>query len=227
MKLIILGLLMLSISAFAIDKVQINGKIYVANGFDDNDLVELTVVGSLPNSCYKNPFYEIEVKDNKYLIKLFAHYIPTFRGCREVAMAYTETINFGMMHSGKYEILIDNKKNPETKNLVINTASSHVVDEFLYGNVSGVVENDTSREIELIGANPVDCLVFDKMLSEVQDSMIVLRPLFKEVGVCENKSKPFKINYTVPYVENQPQGIMIHVRVMNGRSFNYLYQNRL
>lgn len=218
---------MFSISAFAVDKVKINGKLYVANGFDDNDLVELTVVGNLPNSCYKNPFYEIERKDNKYIIRLFAHYLPSHEGCREVSMAYTETINFGMMYTGEYGISLVNKKNTEVKNLVIKEASSQLVDEFLYGNVSGVIENDANREIELIGTNPVNCLEFDKVVSEVQDTMIVIRPLFKEVGTCENKSTPFKIKFNVPFLQDQLPGIMLHVRVMNGRSFNYLYQNRL
>jgi hypothetical protein len=227
MKLAMLALLLFSATAFAFEKVKINGKLYVASGFDDNDLVELTVVGTLPNTCYRNPSFEIEKKDNKFSVRLFAHYVPLPEGCREVAMAYTETINFGMMYAGEYGISLVNKSNTEKTNLVIKTASSGLVDEFLYGNVSGVIENDSSREIELVGANPVNCLVFDKMLTDVQNSMIVLRPQFKEMGSCENKSTPFKIKYSIPYLEGHAKGIMLHVRVMNGRSYNYLYQNRL
>jgi hypothetical protein len=65
------------------------------------------------------------------------------------------------------------------------------------------------------------------MYADIQDSMIVLRPKFKEVGPCENKSTPFKIKYSVPYLESAEKGVLLHVRVMNGRSYNYLYQNRL
>ena len=227
MKLFLLALSLFSFSALAFEKVKINGKMYVADGFDDNDLVELTVVGNLPNSCFRNPSYEIEMKNNKYIIRLFAHYVPLEEGCRDVSIAYTETINFGMLYAGDYDVSLVNKKNTELKKLAIKPASSQLVDEFLYGNVSGVVENDSNREIELVGANPVNCLVFDKMTSEIQNSMIVLRPLFKEIGTCENKSKPFKIKFKVPYIEDQNKGIMLHVRVMNGRSYNYLYQSRL
>lgn len=227
MKLFLLALVMFSSSVFAFEKVKINGKIYIADGFDDNDLVEVTVVGNLPNSCFRNPSYEIENKDNKYTIRLYAHYVPNEEGCREVSIAYTETINFGMLNKGEYGIALVNKKKTESKNIVIKTASSQLVDEFLYGNVSGVIENDANREIELVGANPVNCLVFDKMIADVQNSVIVLRPMFREVGTCENKSKPFKIKYKVPYIENELKGIMLHVRVMNGRSYNYLYQTHL
>jgi len=227
MKFFILGLMLISSGAFGYDKVKINGRLYVAEGFDDNDLVEVTIVGSLPNTCFKNPSYEIIKKDNKYKVRLFAYYIPADDECRDVSIAYTETINFGMMYPGEYVISLVNKKNTESKELVIKTSSSELVDEFLYGNVSGVIENDSNREIEFVGTNPVNCLVFDKILAEIQNSMIVLRPKFKEIGTCENKSTPFKIKYSVPYLDRGPQGILLHVRVMNGRSFNYLYQNRL
>jgi hypothetical protein len=227
MKFIALALLILSSAAFAFEKVKINGQVYVADGFDDNDLVEVTVVGKLPNTCYRNPTFELDRKDSKIEIRLFAHYTELEDGCREVAVPYTETINFGMMYEGKYSVALVNKRSTDAKELIIKPSSSQLVDEFLYGNVSGVAEGEAGREIELIGANPVNCLVFDKMISEVQNSIIVLRPQFKEVGVCENKSTPFKIKYVVPYLANQPKGIMLHVRVMNGRSFNYLYQNRL
>jgi len=227
MKLALLALLMFSSTVFAFEKVKINGKLYVANGFDDNDLVELTVVGTLPNSCYKNPSYEIERKDNKFSVRLFAHYVPMPEGCRDVSMPYTETINFGMMYAGDYGVSLINKKKTEVKNLVIKPASSELVDEFLYGNVSGVVENDANRDIELIGVNPVNCLELDKIVADVQNSMIVVRPLFKEVGTCENKPTPFKIKYTVPFLDDQVKGVLLHVRVMNGRSYNYLYQNQM
>ncbi len=227
MKLILLFLFMFSSAAFALEKVQINGQLYVAEGFDDNDLIEVAVVGTLPNTCYRNPSYDIEVKDNKYLIRLYAHYVPSWEGCRDVSTAYTETINFGMMYPGEYGILLVNKKTTETKSLVVKTASSRLMDEFLYGNVSGVVENDSNREIELIGVNPVDCLVFDKLLSEVQDSMIVLRPQFKEVGTCSNKTKAFKIKYTVPVLENHPKGIMIHVRVLGAVNGIFVFEFQL
>jgi hypothetical protein len=43
MKFLILTMCLLSFSAFAFEKVKINGQVYVADGFDDNDLVEVTV----------------------------------------------------------------------------------------------------------------------------------------------------------------------------------------
>lgn len=229
MKSILMVLLLCSSTAFAsFEKVKINGKMYVAQGFDDNDLVEVTVVGSLPDSCHRNPTFEIERKENnQYFIRLYAHYVPNPEGCRQISMPYQETINFGMMYAGEYSLSLINKRDTEKKTLTVNPASTYLMDEFLYGNVKGVVENDANREIELIGVNPVNCLVFEKMESDIQDSMIILRPHFKESGVCKNKPTAFKIKYQVPHLPNAPKGILLHVRVMNGRSYTYLFQNKL
>ena len=227
MKAFILAIVLMSSTAFAFEKTKINGKIYIAHGFDNNDLVEVTVVGTLPNSCHRNPFFEIERKNNDYAIRLYAYYAPVKEGCRQVSMAYTETINFGMMEKGKYSVKLVNKKETLNKKLDVRPSTSELVDEFLYGNVTGISEEEEGREIELVGVNPVSCLVYDKMYADVQDGMIVLRPKFKEIGPCENKSIPFKIKYNVPYLESAEKGVLLHVRVMNGRSYNYLYQNRL
>ena len=227
MKAFIFAIVLMSSTAFASEKTKINGKMYIAHGFDNNDLVEVTVVGTLPNSCHRNPFFEIERKNNDYAIRLYAYYAPAKEGCRQVSMAYTETINFGMMEKGQYAVKLVNKKQTLNKKLDVRPSTSDLVDEFLYGNVTGISEEEEGREIELVGVNPVSCLVYDKMYADVQDVMIVLRPKFKEIGPCENKSTPFKIKYTVPYLESAEKGVLLHVRVMNGRSYNYLYQNRL
>lgn len=228
MKSILMALLLCSSTVYAFEKVKIDGKLYVAQGFDDNDLVEVTVVGILPDSCHRNPTFNIERKDdNQFSIRLFAHYVPNPEGCRKISMPYQETINFGMMYPGEYSLSLVNTRSTQKKTLTINPASTYLRDEFLYGNVNGVVENDANREVELVGVNPVNCLSFEKMDAEVQDSIIILRPHFRESGVCKNRPTPFSIKYKVPHLQNAPQGILLHVRVMNGRSYNYLFQNKI
>jgi hypothetical protein len=88
-----------------------------------------------------------------------------------------------------------------------------------------VVENDFDRTIEIVGVNPTDCMVLDKVQEEVQKSLVVLRPEFIEKGTCRMRPTPFKVSYKVPDLENSPRGIMLHIRIMDGRSYNYLFQS--
>jgi len=218
--------LLISSLSFAGEKIKLNGKLYIPEGFDDNDQVEVTVVGTLPNSCYRNPSFEIDSKDGTFKVRLFAEYFELKGGCRDVQMAYLDTIKFGTMNPGEYKVQIVNKKSTEEIKLVVKSAPSELVDDFLYGNISGVAEDEEGRTVELIGTNPLSCLTYSHMTTEVQKSMIILKPHFTEVGTCLKKPTPFKIKYDVPFLEGHPKGILLHVRVMNGRSINYLYHNR-
>lgn len=219
-------LLLISSLSFAGEKIKLNGKMYVPEGFDDNDQIEVTVVGTLPNSCYRNPSFEVDSKDGNFKVRLYAEYYELKEGCRDIQLAYVDTIKFGTMNAGEYKIQLINKKATDERKLVIKTASSELVDDFLYGNVSGVAEDDDTRTVELVGMNPVSCLKFSHMATEIQKAMIIIRPHFVEEGSCVKKPTPFKIKYEVPFLEGHPKGILLHVRVMNGRSFNYLYHNR-
>lgn len=227
MKTFILVAALLLSNAFAANLKTLQGKLYVAQGFDDNDSVEITVVGTIPNTCYKNPGIVLTRNQNKIEIHLTANYVKSSKGCRNISMAHQETINLGPMPQGEYELELMNQKRKEVKLLNVKEARNSMVDDFHYGNVTGIVENEFNREVDIVGVNPVDCLQFDKLSTEIQDSMIVIRPRFKEVGECDPKVTPFKIKYEVPYLSNQAQGILLHVRIMNGRSYNYFYQNHL
>jgi hypothetical protein len=227
MPTFILAFVLLLSSAFAFEKTKINGKLFVAKGFDDNDLVEVTVVGTLPDTCHLNPFFEIERQGEAFLIRLFAYKAKLKEGCRQISTAYTETINFGRMARGQYTLKLVNKRETLEKKLTIKRSSSGLMDDFLYGNVTGIAEADAGREVELLGVNPVNCMVFTRLVAEVQDSLIVLKPQFREQGTCENKPTPFRIRYAVPFLQQADKGVLLHVRVMNGRSYNYLYQNKL
>lgn len=229
MKSIIILTLLLSSSLWAMEKVPLlNGRIYIPDGFDDNDLIEIAVSGRLPDLCHRNPTYEITRQGNEFKVNLYAYFIPRPEGCKKVSVPYLDTISLGILPKGNYVVALQSISGPQNKiQFHVEGAKSSLQDDFLYGNVMGIVENDNNRLVELIGTNPVNCLEFRKLESEIQGGVIVLRPQFEEIGQCEDRPTPFSIRYEVPYMEGQPRGVLLHVRVMNGRSYNYLYQNRL
>jgi hypothetical protein len=216
---------LVSLNALASERVKLEGKMYIASGFDDNDLVEVAVVGILKNSCYTNPTFEIERNDASYVISLYAQYYKGKEVCRDTNLPYLETISFGLMRAGKYEISFDDPKGMKKEILKVKKAPSILKDDFIYGNVTGIVENEFDRTIEIVGVNPTNCMVLEKIQEEVQKNLVVIRPEFSEKGFCQMKPTPFKVSYKVPVLENNPRGIMLHIRIMDGRSYNYLFQS--
>ncbi|MFP5387135.1 MAG: hypothetical protein ACLGHN_13735 [Bacteriovoracia bacterium] len=228
MKTLAALLFFLSSTAFAVNKVPLlNGKLYIPVGYDTNDPVEVTVLGSLPDSCHRSPTYEVERSGRNINIYLYAYYVPEDRGCRKISVPYQETINLGFFQEGNYLVQLKSSRVISKAPLKIKTATSSLQDDFQYGNVMNILEDEDSRVIKLVGTNPTNCLIFDKLVTEIQNDVIVLRPRFREEGICEEEPTEFSINYEVPFLARHPRGVLLHVRVMGGRSFNYLFRNRL
>jgi hypothetical protein len=228
MKIFILLISFATLNSWAMSRVPMTtGKLYIPEGFDTNDVVEVTVAGRLPDLCYRNPSYEVHREGNTFTISLFAYYVPTPEGCRALSLPYKETISLGVLSAGTYEVKLKRfRLTADSGRVRVKEASSSLQDEFMYGNVMGIREDEAGRGIELIGTNPVNCLKFEKLVASIQKSVIVLRPRFREEGVCKEHPTPFSIKYEVPYLKAHPKGMLLHVRVMDGRSYNYLYQNK-
>ncbi len=205
----------------------VSGKLYIPDGYDSNDLVEVTLIGSLPDSCHRNPTYEITREGKTFVIALFAYYVPEERGCRKVSIPYQETINLGLLAKGSYKIQLRGTKVISESAIRIAESRSSLQDDFKYGNVMNVIENDYSRTIELVGTNPSACLVFEKLDSEIQQDIIILRPHFREEGVCKDEPTEFSLRYDVPHLPTHARGLLIHIRVMGGRSLSYLFKSKI
>lgn len=229
MKLLILLLSLISLNSFAMNRVALmTGRLYVPQGYDTNDLVEVTVLGSLPDSCHRNPTHEIIKEGSTFNIHLYAYYVPERRGCKKISIPYQETINLGMLSKGSYTIQLKGTSVISKGSFKIVEARSALQDDFEYGNVMNIIEDEDSRTIELVGTNPTNCLVFDKLETDIQaKDVIVLRPRFREQGACNNEPTPFSIRYEVPFLQNHSRGVLLHVRVMGGRSLNYLFKNKI
>jgi hypothetical protein len=227
MKVIgILLLCTLSLAAFAQRPGRVSlmtGKLFVPEGFDDNDLVEVTVSGLLPDTCHRNPGHDVYRRDQEIHIELYAYWVPEPEGCRRRSTPYTEVINLGMLKSGTYQLSLGGVEVTSSELLRISEAKGLSQDDFRYGNVTGIREIPGKREIELLGTNPVDCLRPVGLESEVQGNVIVLRPIFDERGPCRQGPTPFGLRYKVP---KAAEDLLLHIRVMDGRSFNYLYRRR-
>lgn len=203
-----------------------SGKLFVPQGYDSNDLIEVVVQGSLPNSCYKGPTHEVIKEGNIFKIYLYAYYQPA-EHCKKFSIPFQQTVNLGMLNQGKYKVQLNEVHIIAEEELLIKESVSSFQDDFLYGNIMNLIEDEDSRTVQLVGTNPTDCLVFKKMEQEIQKNMIILKPQFSEVGDCHDIPTEFTLKYDVPFLESHPRGMMLHIRVMGGRSLNYFFKNKI
>ena len=225
MKIIFLVLCFLNFSAFAGETASLlNGKLFVPQGFDSNDPAEVIIYGVLPDLCHRNPTYEVSRQGSVFTIYLYAYFVP-LDTCRKISVPYMEKVTLGVLPEGSYQVRLMDFRTPiSIENIKVEKAPRSLQDNFNYGNVMAIRPLANRRQIELLGTNPVDCLKFEKIETRIQEKVIVLLPQFKEIGRCKEVPTTFRIVYDLPPVNGHHE-TLIHVRVMDGRSYNYIYKN--
>ena len=203
--------------------------IYSPEGFDSNDNVEIILEGFLPNLCYKSPSHSIEIDKDVINIKVEA-LVHDNEGiaCAEMIVPFLEKVEVGVMDKGNYKILV-NGESPWKKegSIKVNESISDAIDDSVYANVNYIEKDDDSRIVKLKGYNPSDCFVLDKIdvVDNKKDVYSVL-PQMKQISdFCPMKMIPFEYEMEVPKSLKQDQ-VLLHVRVMDGKSVNSLFNNR-
>lgn len=203
--------------------------VYSPAGFDSNDNSEVVVTGYLPNLCYKAPKSTVMVKDGKISVSVKAMKKASLGFCADVIVPYIEFINIGVLDKGKYQIAVNENSNWEQKsNIVISEASSNSIDDVVYANVDEVVRGDEgSRKVILKGYNPSDCFELKEIV--IKDNGIdtySILPKMKQVkAFCPKKMIPFSFEVEVPQ-NLEADKVLLHVRVMDGRSINAFFNNK-
>jgi hypothetical protein len=203
--------------------------VFVPAGFDSNDSVEIFITGYLPNLCYKAPRSEVKLKGENIEIKMTALTVNSFGSyCADVAVPYFETARLGVLPEGVHKILI-NKDSRFTKigKIEIAKNTTEAVDEAIYANVEKIEFAKNGRGVTLRGKNPSNCFELDRVIviDNGSDTYSVLPKLKVVKEKCEKKQIPFSYSFQVPDTLKSEQ-VLLHVRVMDGKSMNALYNNK-
>jgi hypothetical protein len=204
--------------------------VYTPAGFDSNDNTEIVVTGFLPNLCYKAPKSSVVVKDGKVSIEIKAMKNQLAMGfCADVIVPYIEYINVGVLDKGNYLVAVNEHTNWEKKNkLQIAEASSSSIDEAIYANVEEIEKSDEgSRKVLLKGYNPSDCFELKEIVVKDNgiDTYSVLPKMKQVKAFCPKKMIPFTYEFEVPQ-NLEADKVLLHVRVMDGRSVNAFFNNK-
>lgn len=203
--------------------------VYAPAGFDSNDNAEVVVTGFLPNLCYKAPRVNVEIEKNKISVNVKALKAQSgLSFCAQVIVPFIETVNIGILDQGKYLLAVNENSNWAKKSeMKISEATSNSIDDVIYANVEEVVKSDEGRKVLLKGYNTSDCFELKEIAikDNGSDTYSVL-PIMKQVrSFCPRKMIPFTYEFDVP--ENlKADRVLLHVRVMNGKSLNALFNNK-
>lgn len=202
--------------------------VFVPNGFDNNDHVELIVTGKFPNPCYTRNRYDLKVKDNIINIDITSLSMddPAYTKCEPLKIPFTEVINVGNLQGGEYQVVVNAGGKYEQKDtIIVGTASSDSVDDNIYAMVDYIETGFTggaSGDAILVAQSPSPCLVLDRVeyLSNTKDSLSVL-PIMKKVSSnCPEKRERLEIPIKFDPSKFKYEQLLLFVRTIEGRSVN-------
>lgn len=204
--------------------------IYVPKGFDSNDNVEVVVKGYLPNLCYKVPRIDAVRLGNQILIKAFAYKYENKNGCPEMVVNFLETVSLGFLDEGSYSAEAETLLYHTKSNFEVGKPSGPFTDDHIYANVDYVesildVPTPGWRRVILRGEHPNSCMDFKEVnfVSNDKDTISILPIMKIKNEDCIRGSYPFKKTIILPEVLSGKH-ILLHVRVMNGKSVNRLFR---
>ncbi len=202
--------------------------LFIPIGFDSNDSAEIIVTGHFPNLCYKSPQTKVVFDGKKINVTVEALRYQDDTICAEIIVPFIETVSLGILNKGKYDIIVNvNTPWEKEQELEINESTSNSIDDFIYANVEFVEKTLTSRTVILRGHNPSDCLVLDEIevVSNKLDTYSILPKMKRISDFCPMKMVPFSYELEVPKEGLNKDIILLHVRVMDGKSVNSIFPN--
>lgn len=202
--------------------------LFVPNGFDNNDNVEVMVTGNFPTTCFSRNKVEVAVKNEIINVKVTSlDSSKDNSNCETIEIPFMENVTIGNLQAGDYKVIVNNKL---TEKLTVDVSSSNSVDDHLYAMINYVELGFTgglSGEAMLVGKKQ-DCLELDKVeyLSNGKDTLSIL-PIMKKVATCTGEK-----SYLEVPVKFQPRAfanskVLLFVRTMDGKSISSLVDKDL
>lgn len=209
-----------SVSAFANpDVVPAPVKhLYLPEGFDSNDAVEVVVTGAFPNTCFSRNDVKVKVVNDQIDIKITAMSQEKDRRCPDMVVPFKEVVHVGTLQGGDYKVVVNNKLQDKFS---IAEASSNSVDDHIYAAIE-YIEKKSQDEVVLHGWRYSNCIDLDKVevVSNKKDTLSVL-PVMKQLSdFCPMKMMPTQYNVKVDLSSMKMKEPLLHVRTMDGKSIN-------
>ncbi len=204
--------------------------IFIPDGFDDNDKVEIVLHGDFPSTCYKQGDAEVNVDAVTKEIEVKAtslHYSDPF--CIQSITPFIQTVDVGLLEKGDYNVIY--KPNPTVeRGFNVKESTTESPDEYLYAPVDNAyIEVDFTsgkQALKLQGYFPymfIGCMVMKEVrVYTGPEDVVVALPIAEIVDGRACDDQPDDRNYQVTKGLREPfhgEGLL-HVRTLNGLSLN-------
>ena len=212
-------------------------KIYIPNGFDSNDNVQVVMSGIFPNSCYKtgSTGSSVDLQTNTVLVWAKSYDYSGAHICTQALVPFLQEVNVGILPPGTYKVKFAG--DPSISNtLTVDPHRIESPDDYLYAPVTNAMvldaeiksdesDNYLRKTLTLSGKFPylfVGCLIMKEVIiRNTPNDVLVAMPVAEEID-DERCGQPgthdFKVD--VPINEVLTGDVLLHVRVMNGHSLN-------
>jgi hypothetical protein len=209
------------------------------SGYGSNNVVQLTLDGRLPNSCYQLGKATIETQESgrTLVVRQFAE--RQIEGiCAEGAklpphladsVPFTYDVSLGRLPAGKYRVNYDMAySGPSSRKFSVYASPNIKADDFPYAAVStlmmpDIVNGTQPVSVELSGTFTSTCSYLADVKVTEEDDVIVVQPILGQriQPTCEQRSLPFshKVNLGL-FNEGR---FLLHVRSMSGKAINHAF----
>lgn len=212
-------------------------KIFVPQGFDDNDNVEVVVQGRFQNACMKTGPVEkkIDVMSKTITLRVESY---VYRGepCAQVIVPFIQRVTFGTLPAGSWKIELEGMPAVSPLPLVVDHAVSATPDDFLYAPVEEVVllpGGLGARQKLSVSGNWSQtvgrgCFVLREIRTKLgSDNTLVVQPIAEllpanQCSLSSQRKRAFQgsVMLTKPLQSDS----LIHVRTLNGESLNKFFE---
>jgi hypothetical protein len=200
-------------------------KIYIPEGFDSNDQVQIVGEGMFRNTCYRPAPGAVKVDDitKTILVGPVAYEYSGF--CLQVILPFNRVVDVGMLKPGTWKVVQRAGATVQPLGEInITTALTNAPDDYIYAPVSQAFfqQDGLMSNVFLTGEFRSSCMTLDTVKISIQKDVVVLQPIAKVSGDpgCKDGTFAFSKKVDLGFV---PQGrYLLHVRSMNGNAVNTL-----
>jgi hypothetical protein len=204
-------------------KVPVHFKrIFVPEGFDDNDNVQFVGEGLFSSSCYRYSDTVVSVNESDKIIRISTSAYKYGGACLMLTLPFDRVIDVGILKAGIYSI-IQNQTGAQVGSIVIHSATRPEADDNLYAPIAQAMYQfkNGAHIVTLTGEFPSSCMKLVKVQTNLLVDAVILQPI-AEMGTVDCRDGEFAFETEVDLGAVNPGRYLLHIRTMNGKSINSL-----